>query len=68
MRSAFNLLVSPNSMFTPFLYDRAMCSLENLHLEITIIIIARTQFYFSELSGMNTRREHPHQAVFLEKV
>ena len=40
IRSAFNLLVLPNSMFTPFfLYERAMCSLEKWHLKITIIII-----------------------------
>ena len=25
---AFDLFVFPNSMFTPFLYERAMCSLE----------------------------------------
>ena len=37
-----NLLVFPNSMFTPllfFLSERAMCSLEKYHLKITIIII-----------------------------
>ena len=39
MRSALNMLIFPNSMFTSFLYERATCSLEKLHLEITIIII-----------------------------
>ena len=42
MHSAFNLLVFPNSMFTPLLFfyiERAMCSPEKLHLKITIIII-----------------------------
>ena len=38
MRSAFNLFVFPNSMSTPFFNERAMCSLEKWHLEITIII------------------------------
>ena len=27
MHSAFNLLVFPNSIFTPFFHERAMCSL-----------------------------------------
>ena len=45
MHSAFNLLVFPNSMFTPlvlflfFFIARAMCSPETYHLKITIIII-----------------------------
>ena len=41
MHSALNLLVFPNSMFTPllFFYERAMCSPEKYHLKITIIII-----------------------------
>ena len=42
MHSAFNLLFFPNAMFTPLLFlfiERAMCSLEKLHLKITIIII-----------------------------
>ena len=37
--NAFNLFVFPNSMFTPFLYERAMCSLVKYHLRITVIII-----------------------------
>ena len=42
MHNAFNLLVFPSAMFTPLLFlfiERAMCSPEKLHLEITIIII-----------------------------
>ena len=46
MHSAFNLLVFPNSMYTPLLFfvffifiERAMCSPEKYYLEITIIII-----------------------------
>ena len=43
MHIAFNLLIFPNSMFTPlllfFFIDRAMCSPEKYHLRITIIII-----------------------------
>ena len=43
MHSAFNLLVFPNSMFTPlllfFFIERVMCSPEKYHLKITIIII-----------------------------
>ena len=46
MHSAFNLLVFPNSMFTPLLLffifiERAMCSPEKEHLKITIIIIKK---------------------------
>ena len=38
MHSAFNQLVFPNSMFTSFLNEMAMCSLEIYHLEIIIMI------------------------------
>ena len=50
MHCAFNLLVFPNSMFTPkmlllfFVFiERAMCSPEKQHLKITIIIIINKQ-------------------------
>ena len=41
--SAFNLLVFPNSMFTPFFFfvERAMCSYGEIALKITIIIISK---------------------------
>ena len=40
MRSAFNLLVFPNSIFSPFFYVKGLCALRrNKNLEITIIII-----------------------------
>ena len=41
MRSAFNLLVFPNSMFTTMLFsnERTMCSQEKYKLKIIIIII-----------------------------
>ena len=39
MHSALNLLAFPNSMFNPFYIERAMCSLEKLHLKVTIITI-----------------------------
>ena len=41
MHSALNLLVFPSSVLTVvvFFNERAMCSPEKLHLEITIIII-----------------------------
>ena len=44
MRSAFNLLVLHNSMSTPFLCERPMCSLEKWHLIMTIIIIIVVDF------------------------
>ena len=40
MHSAFNLLIFPNSIFTPFfLFERAMCSLDKWYIEITTVII-----------------------------
>ena len=39
MPSVLNLLVLPNSMFTPFFTWKGYCSLEKLHLKMTIIII-----------------------------
>ena len=51
MSSAFNLLVFPNSMFTTFLFERAMCTLEKLHSRITIniiIIVINCIFYWYE--------------------
>ena len=50
MHSAFNLLVFPNSMFTPFFDQRAMCSLAKWHIKITIIIIDELSSVFEFLS------------------
>ena len=41
MRSAFNLLIFPKSMFTPFSYMKGLCALWK---KITIIIINITHY------------------------
>ena len=48
MRSGFNLLVFPNSMFTPFLYESAMCSGE------IALINNHYYYYYLEISYMDT--------------
>ena len=54
MHSAFNLLVFPNSMFTPLLFlfiERAMCSPEKFLLKITIIIIINYTVGFFQINN-----------------
>ena len=60
MLSAFNLLVFPNSMFTQFFFcfffnDRAMCSLEKWHLEITIIKYGKCYVLVLNASNVNNQ-------------
>ena len=56
MRSAFNLLVFPNSMFTPFLYEGAVCSgeiaLKNNHYYY--LCSEKIKVYVESLKGVST--------------